>query len=168
ITHGPQGNSDEYIAVYRHYRGIFDSLGTTNVRWIWSPAGNKEAQDYYPGDEYVDFIGVTVLGYEKWDLEYFPQARSFDELFSDKFEYMGIYGKPIIIAELGVSEDGNTNEQYQTSWLKDALNSFGKYPSLEGVIYFNSMNAPNSWKGDVPDWRITPSSFWNPEDMPQK
>ncbi|RJQ38153.1 hypothetical protein C4559_02170 [Candidatus Microgenomates bacterium] len=163
-----QSNPSQYIEAYRHYHDIFDALGTTNVRWIWSPAGNKEAQDYYPGDEYVDFIGVTVLGYKKWDLEYFPQARSFDELFSDKFEYMGIYGKQIIITELGVSENGNTNEQYQTSWLKDALSSFGKYPSLKGVVYFNSMNAPNAWKEDVPDWRIiTPSSFWNPEDMPR-
>ena len=155
----------EYIRAYRHYVDLFHSEGVTNVRWVWSPAGNANAPTYYPGDTYVDYVGVSILGYKAWDVRFgADDAVPFDELFGGKYATLSRFGKPIIIAELGVASDTKAE---QAQWLRDALTVMPKYSLLAGVVQFNAVNAPNQWAGDTPDWRITPDILWQPEDLPR-
>lgn len=157
-------DSESWIEFYRHFINIFDEEGIKNVLWIWSPAGNEESSEYYPGDEYVDYVGLTVLGNKDWDLQYGDYVNSFEDLFAEKYNRVAQFEKPVIIAELGVA--GETD--HKSSWLSDAYEVLDDYPLLEGVIYFNSLNAENAWMGDTPDWRISPDMLWEREDMPQQ
>lgn len=35
---GPQNNDpSEFVAAFRHVHDVFDSVGASNVIWIWSP-----------------------------------------------------------------------------------------------------------------------------------
>lgn len=155
---------EAFISSYRRYVDIFREEGVTNVRWIWSPAGNPEALGYYPGNDVVDYIGLTVLGFEAWDLRWGDHVQSFDEIFGAKYERFKHFGKPVIIPELGVSGDYN----HKKAWLAQAFSSLANYDLLVGVIYFNAFNAENAWMGDRPDWRIDPDLLPRPENMPRR
>ena len=151
-------NPSLYIEAYRHYVDLFRAEGVTNVLWMWSPAGNGDAPRYYPGDDYVDLVGLTILSNKAWDLSVgATDALSFDELFAVKYQTVAGFGRPIIIAEFGVASDSDNR---QAAWLQDADASFAQYPLLRGVVYFNSMNAPNSWTGTAPDFRLPNTILW--------
>jgi beta-mannanase len=156
-------NPELYVKAYRHYVDLIRSEGATNVRWVWSPAGNGDAPRYYPGDDDVDFVGVTILSNKAWDLAVgATDAVPFTELFGAKYATVSQWGKPIIIAEFGAAND---DSGHQAAWLHDAYEAFGQYPLLRGVVYFNSMNAPNNWTGSTPDFRIPATVQW-PEAIP--
>lgn len=149
---------ERYIDAYRHYVDIFRSEGVTNVRWMWSPAGNADAPRFYPGDGYVDFVGLTILSNKAWDLSVgATDALSFEDLFGAKYATVSPFGKPIVIAEFGAAND---SEGRQAAWLRDAFTAFPRYPLLRGVVYFNSINAPNTWTGATPDFRLPATVSW--------
>ncbi|MFN0070049.1 MAG: glycosyltransferase family 2 protein [Chloroflexota bacterium] len=141
---------DLYRAAYRHVVTFFRENGASNVRWVWSPAGEHQAPNYYPGDEFVDLIGLTVLADEQWDANWGASPQSFDELLRPRYERVVGFNKPIIVAELGVSG----TEERQAHWLTDALSSLNAYPSLRGIVYFSDQNAPNNRLASQPDWRL--------------
>ncbi len=151
-------NPGLYVQAYRHYVDVFRSEGATNVRWMWSPAGNGDSPRFYPGDDYVDFVGLTALSNKAWDLAVgATDAVPFAELFEVKYRTVARFGKPIVIAEFGAAND---SEGHQAAWLRDAGTAFARYPLLRGVVYFNAMNAPNSWTGSTPDFRVSPTLSW--------
>lgn len=152
-----------YIDSFRRMHRIFAEQGVTNAVWVWSPAGNGNALDYYPGEGYVDLVGITVLENRDWNLKNgLPEASRFDQLFGEKYRTVAAAGKPVIIAELGVSGP----RTFQKTWLDAAFAAMPNYPALHGVIYFDAINAPNGWSGDRPDWRIDPAALPDPADMP--
>ncbi|HET6243041.1 MAG: hypothetical protein H0V01_09415 [Bacteroidetes bacterium] len=60
-------NTQLYIKAFRHIREIFNNKGVTNVKFIWCPNSMSIPQeswnnmmDAYPGDEYVDFVGLDI------------------------------------------------------------------------------------------------------------
>jgi beta-mannanase len=154
-------NPSLYIQAYRHYVDLFRAEGATNVLWMWSPAGNGDAPRFYPGDAYIDSVGLTILSNKEWDLSVgATDALSFDELFAVKYRTVARFKKPIFIAEFGVANDSDGR---QAAWLQNAYASFAQYPLLRGVVYFNSMNAPNSWTGTIPNFQLSGTILW-PED----
>ena len=93
-----------YIDSFQRLHRIFQEEGVTNAIWVWSPAGNANVLDYYPGEQYVDMVGITVLENRDWNIKNGQQAESsFDELFGEKYRTVAAAGKPVIIAEFGVS-----------------------------------------------------------------
>jgi beta-mannanase len=154
-----QADPAAYIAAYQRYHDLVAAEGVANVRWVWSPAGNPEAPGYYPGDVYVDYVGLTVLGNETWDVRWgAPHGRAFSDLFAEKSARVAGFGKPVIIGELGVTarDTAGADERraYQVAWLREAAATFDRYPNLAGIVYFNALNPPSMWIGDRPDWRL--------------
>jgi len=145
-----QNNPQAYISAYQEVVDIFRKEAVENVLWVWSPAGNQGAEKFWPGEEYVDFIGITILADENWDHQAgFSSLRSFETLLNEKYRLSQNYGKPLIIAELGVS----VCLQRQT-WLKEAKSSLSHFPQLIAIAYFN---APNTHivEGYQPQWTIS-------------
>ena len=143
-----------YIAAYRHVHAIFDTAGASNVRFVWSPAGNDNAAQYFPGTDVVDYVGVTVLEDASWDAGFGLPPQSFDQILGPRYTRLAPFGKPIIVTELGVSG----SSQRQTSWLDNARSSFASYPQLRGVLYFEAPNPPVNHLPTQPDWRLSPDA----------
>ncbi len=152
-----------YIDAFRRIHRIFDEEGVTQALWLWSPAGNVNCMDYYPGREYVDMVGITVLENRNWDIKNgVKEGSSFERLFGEKYHNVSPSGKPVVIAEFGVSG----SREFQSKWLHDAFAAMSRsWPNLHGVIYFDAINAPNGWSGDRPDWRVDPSMLPRLEEM---
>ncbi|MCP4650779.1 MAG: hypothetical protein GY853_11980 [PVC group bacterium] len=74
------------------YRRIVDTLnadGVDNIAYVWhSQAMNvdKSIEDWYPGDEYVDWCGVS----------YFRQAMGY---YNEMLDFSELHDKPIMLAE---------------------------------------------------------------------
>jgi len=62
----------DYVAAYRHVHDVVAAAGASNVTWVWSPAliDRKAPGDLaalYPGDDVVDWVGVSAYFDEPGD-----------------------------------------------------------------------------------------------------
>jgi endoglucanase len=150
-----QADSAGYVQAYRYFVKECRRLAPQAL-FVWSPMGNRSPAKYYPGDAYVDFVGLPIWGLQSFDRHYFGKARSFGDLLSEKYNLVRQHNKPIIVAEFGVS-GSSQYRQFVLSGLSKASESF---PLLHSVVYFN-MKEPYHWPRPFgsPDWRIEPGFF---------
>jgi cellulose synthase (UDP-forming) len=141
---------DLYRQAFRHVVSIFRADGADNVRFVWSPAGNENAVDYYPGPDAVDYVGVTILADATWDASFGLPPQSFDDIFGPRYARLAPLGKPLLVAELGVSGPA----ERQRAWLTAAAHSLATYPQLRAVMYFDAQNPPINGQATQPDWRL--------------
>jgi cellulose synthase (UDP-forming) len=144
-----------YQAAFRHVVEVFRAEGATNARWVWSPAGDDGAQAFYPGDDVVDYIGMTVLEDAAWDAAFGRPPQSFLELAAPRYDRLAPFGKPVMVAELGVSG----TPPRQQSWLEQAAQDVRSLSEMVALVYFNALNAPVTALPTRPDWRVPASSF---------
>ena len=151
-----QGDPQKYIAAYRHVVDVFRAEKATNILWIWSPAGNSGCQNYWPGEEYVDYIGVTVLASEEWDQAVgLVSLRSFATLMTEKHWLADLFQKPIVATEVGVS----ATEDEKSKWLKEAISSLEQFPDLVGLVYFNQRQPLWMNHAGTPHWQLNPAQI---------
>jgi hypothetical protein len=131
---GPQNNKPkDYVNAWKHIRKIFDSLQINNVIWVWAPHPAYGYLDaFYPGDEYVDYIGIGILNFgtaatwSKW--------WTFEELFGVNYDKFSSFNKPIMITEFGSLVVGGNRGH----WFADALKKIPKkYPLLKSIVFFH-------------------------------
>jgi cellulose synthase (UDP-forming) len=144
-----------YVRAYRRVVTLMKAnLPTSTAYFVWSPAGNNNCNDYYPGDGVVDYTGCSLYSWSAYDL---PRgySGSFKAFFDPKYAQLQIHGKPVMVCELGV-EKGDK----QAAWLAAAKAVFPNYPRLVSVVYFNSKDSVWWWpNGPIPDWSISPAIF---------
>jgi beta-mannanase len=114
---------------------------------------NGDMSDYYPGDQYVDWVGVSLYvntyasSSSRGQDAYFGRGDFADCVLSIK-ETVEKFGdkKPIIISESGVNYVGSTANQEslaaaQMNKLYSTINMV--YPQVKAIIYFDR-NSPSS------------------------
>lgn len=134
----------KHIAAFRHLREIFRSAPNVKFGWavnnvsVPNQPGNQ-IEDYYPGDAYVDYVGVDGFNFgNPW--------KTFDEVFAPAMAQLAVYNKPIYIFSMA-SRDGSQ----KAAWIKEGLGSrVSTYPNVVGWIWFNEDKSDN---GEY-DWRI--------------
>jgi len=131
---GPQNNkTKDFILAWQHVHQIFELEKATNIIWVWSPHPSYEKFDaYYPGDKYVDYVGLGVLNFgtsvtwSKW--------WSFKDLFGKDYPKLSKFNKPIMIAEFGSLNVGGNRAE----WFADALRDLPKkYPLIKSIVFFH-------------------------------
>jgi endoglucanase len=127
-----------------------------NARFGWTPKGEETMGAYYPGDTYVDFVGLTLFDVQAWNRDH-QDWRSFEEKFGSLHSRVVDYGKPIVLAEFGVKGD----DEYHEAWLSCAQQRLGKFDRVEAIVYFNDRE---TWRWPKPygqpDWRIANSDVF--------
>jgi hypothetical protein len=150
---GVSGNTPElYAAVWRKLHGIFTTNGALNLIWVWSPnVENADPALYYPGDEYVDVVGLDGFNNVDWG-----NWRSFTALFEPTYKRIQtITQKPIIIAEVGTSEGLTVNAK--ADWIRSAyLKEIPqRFPRVVAVLWFSA--DMRNLEANSADWRIDSS-----------
>ncbi len=140
----------DYIAAWKHVRSIFAAQGVRDVSWVWCPTADGfaggYAQDYYPGDDQVDWTCVDAYAGTK--------LRPMAELLQPFFAWAVQHPKPIIIGEYGVAV--SWGGPARAAWLAAAAQTFRANPLVKAVSYFDSDpegNAPSKQyhlAGDAP------------------
>jgi hypothetical protein len=134
-----------YVAAWRHVVSIFRAAGATNVQWVWSPNNGPTSTiaSYYPGDSWVDVIGID--GYN-WGSS-LGSWQSFTQVFGPAYAVVTSLSavKPIQISETASAETGGDKPAWITSaFLSEIPTSF---PRLIAVIWFDE-NKETNWSID--------------------
>jgi len=159
-------NSDPqlYINAYRRLHDVFASEGVTNVQWVWSPCVNSWPEDewnsidnYYPGDEYVDWIGLSAFNYAKWHS--WPWWSLTDMFDSDMWHHalptmQCHHAKPILL-EIASVEGTRPTDGTKAAWILDAYQKVDLYPFVKAVVWYNDYDYGNP---SAADFRIAGGS----------
>jgi hypothetical protein len=133
-----------FVAAWRHLHDLFASAGAQNVSWVWSPNYLSQplqpwnaVELYYPGDLYVDWVGVSGYSYGRQLPDY---------LFGDICRRYGDH-KPIMIAETGISETGGTTKP---DWIRALAAWIIAHPEVQALVWFDTdtFNGTN-WRVDT-------------------
>jgi len=141
---------NDYITAYRHMMDIVRKEAP-NAKLMWSPKGEDGLQAYYPGDNYVDFVGLSVFGLEAFDKIEHGGPWTFGQSLQKGYSLVEKYNKPIWVAELGYEG----NDAYIKPWMNDVTLKTSEFPKLEEVVYFNDKDV-HPWPHNLgkPDWRV--------------
>lgn len=139
-----------------HVFNIFKDQGAENVIWVWNPWHSENMLKYYPGEAYVDWVGIDILNYNQLNQD--KKSYSFDQLYKPfNTELKKISKIPIIISEYGAL----LNDSLQKSWINESLLSIKTdYPEIKSLIFFNSNldhNIPHYSKDSIQnlDWSLS-------------
>ena len=140
----------DYITAYRRMMDI-SRAEAPGVGRMWSPKGLANLGEYYPGDEYVDQVGLSVFGLEGYDRIAHGGPQDFVEKLKPGYDRVQGYGKPVWVAELGY-EGGNA---YIQPWIDTVTARHDEFPRLVEVVYFNDREV-HPWPYNLgrPDWRV--------------
>lgn len=140
---------EEFKKAWIYIWNIFKELGVDNIQWVWNPWKPASIALYYPGDTYVDYVGLTALNY--------GNQPSFEQLYAPFKSTLSAQGiqKPIILAEFG-SLATNAN---QTTWINQGVESIAvNFPEITHLVIFNSSidrNVPEQLNTPIINWKIT-------------
>lgn len=141
----PEVFKELYYYVYRLFEEA-DALAYTI--WVWNPNEKSfpdfvwnQAQRYYPGDDYVDVIGLT--GYNTGNYYQGEQWREFTAIYDTLYENALIYQKPLMITEFACSSYGGDKEV----WVEKMFEIIGQYEQIKVAIWWSSCDWDN--KGNV-------------------
>ncbi len=133
---------DLFIAAYRYIHDFFDKEGVNNVLYVFNP-NEKSFPDfsfnkylaYYPGDEYVDIVGLTAYNTgtyyegEVW--------RSFDEAYRPLYDdYNERFDQPFMITEFSSSSIGGD----KVEWFRDMFEAINNYPKISIAVLWNYLD----------------------------
>ncbi len=147
---GPQ----KYVAAWKHLHDLFVADGATNVVWVWCPniggspnADWNQPSAYYPGDAYVDWVGVD--GYNWGTSQTWSKWTDFKDILGSVYAAYAAIGKPLMIAETGSVEGGGDKAAW-VSALAPAMKT--SFPAVKAFVYFDTFDELNKT-----DWKIDTS-----------
>jgi hypothetical protein len=86
-----------YIKAYKRIVDLMRAEGVRNIAFVWHSYAAQPFKDYplsawYPGDDYVDWIGISVFGHAYGDADFGPHC-------DDILKFARAHKKPMMIAE---------------------------------------------------------------------
>ncbi len=136
---GPQNGNrpEDFIAAWKHIHMIFQKMGATNALWVWSPHISMPwFEVYYPGPEYVDWVGVGVLNYG--NVATWSHWWSFHQILEKAYPSLLRLEKPIIICEFGTLSAGGDNAEWYRQAFYHMSHTYRR--GLRAVVFFNQPN----------------------------
>ncbi len=157
------GNPELFI---QKWRLVHDVLAeeAPNVIMVWTVFTFPEStiDSFYPGDEFVDWVGVNIYNVVFHNNSLENKADYEDPLKLLNYVYNTYsYKKPIQISEYGATHYASTDGKYYIDFAREKISRlYGnlpeKYPRVKSVYYFdvnNLVNAPPGRK--INDYSVT-------------
>jgi hypothetical protein len=127
VVHSPEA----YIAAWKHVRSIFTTAGAKNVGFVWCPLATGfatgNAQQYYPGDDQVDWLCTDVYPTD--------QMTTFSAMMAPVMQFASQHPRPMIIGEFGVEAQP---QDTRAAWFTAMASDIKQQPQIKAVVYFNS------------------------------
>jgi hypothetical protein len=144
--------TEKYKRAWRRIHRLFEAEGADNVAWVWSPnyasipnerdsgpsAAWNDPRNYYPGDAYVDWVGIDAYNIGYW--------LSWDEMLRNPGlpSIYDIYAgrKPIMIAETSSQEAAEATSSpsgaSKAAWIADTLRAIkSDYAGIKAFLWFH-------------------------------
>ncbi len=157
------GKSDLYKEKWQLVYNVFQEEAP-NCAFVWTVFTFPEStiEQFYPGDEYVDWVGVNIYSVVYHNNDINDEAFNEDPLELLDYVYNTYsYKKPIQISEFGATHYSATDEQTYSGWAAEKIrrlysNIETYYPRVKSIFYFD-VNNLNTYNADrrVNDYSIT-------------
>lgn len=86
-------NKKYYLKAYRRIHNIFDKMKISNVAYVWQSKGNgsnqKTLEEWYPGDDYVDWCGYSYFNNPDEEMIYFARKHKKPVFIAEACPVMG-------------------------------------------------------------------------------
>lgn len=137
------GNPQTYRWAWRRMYNIAEKVGCTEDKqiFVWSPDTyessniNTQMAQYYPGDGYVDWVGVSAYDW----------VGSFDDIMQEPYDTYSA-NKPMMISEGGCKES-TIDPTWKPQWIQDWFTLLEtKYTRVKAAVWFHA--------ADSTDYRI--------------
>lgn len=139
---GRYKDPEAYRQAYRHIVDLFVELGVRNVSYVWHSIGmkptyqNRDPLDWYPGDAYVNWIGISVFQIGKEG--YYPDHNRgrIVEIAREK-------GLPLMIVESSAIRQAPRQRQlsgkdYWDYWYRPYFEFIENNPEVRGLSIINT------------------------------
>ncbi len=125
---------EDFVSAWRRAVDIFRGEGANNVAWLWTPYAwppnsskiDVNLDSYWPGDDYVDWVGVDYYedGPASWMYPIYTFALT--------------HNKPVFVAEFGIRSKGSrlTSVEWR-AWLEAMFDYFESHVKIKAITYFN-------------------------------
>ena len=142
---GPERFKD----AYRHIIQICRTESAKNITWVFHVNDGDDPEEswnrfenYYPGDEWIDWIGVSDYGALTPQDDYWTSFRDGMDAIYPRLAALAP-DKPIVLLEFGVAKNNPLGNQAQ--WARAALSDITslRYPRLIGFSWWNEW-----WEND--------------------
>ena len=135
-------DAELYVEFYRYVYRIFEENGAlANTIWVWNP-NERSYPDfpwnhtlcYYPGDAYVDVVGMTGYNTGTYYASYGERWRSFAQIYDGLYaQYTALFAQPLMITEFACSDIGGD----KAGWVADMLSRIGAYPGIKAAVWWD-------------------------------
>lgn len=147
FAHEPNGHwypwcSPDYVEMWKRVRDIFESRGVgSKVQWLWAvnhvDTDESRAEELYPGDEYVDWVGVNGfnLGSSTDWSTWTPPHEVFDDMVN---RLRNLTDKRLCIPEVAstsLTEKGHEPSK-KGDWIRN-LFSYVREKEIQMTCWFN-------------------------------
>jgi len=100
--------AERFRDAYRHVIDICNTNGASNITWFFHVDAYSEPnvswnkiENYYPGDSYIDWLGVSIYGAQENSEDY----QEFSDIMNDIYPSLcNLSNKPIAILEFAITE----------------------------------------------------------------
>ena len=150
-------SANDYKEAYRKFVDIFRQEKVPHVTWVFHPDLTNEIEwnwlgslsdfpnhtrwakpaSYYPGDDYVDWIGFSRYGKddELSDIDDYPSFSSKMDQFDLLIKSLNAT-KPIMIAEIAVTENPY-DPNAKKVWFEEMFTDIKSRPRIKAFSYWN-------------------------------
>jgi hypothetical protein len=139
----------DFVKAWRHIHDLFDQEGASNVIWNWSPNiwywGMKYPfKEYFPGDRYVDLLGVDGYNWgvtQDWS-KWFTPSQVFDRTLT---ALRRLSERPFILSETASTEQGGNKAR----WIHQLFQYLRANGDIGAFLWFDLKKET--------DWRLNSS-----------
>ncbi len=133
---GWSANSTVYKNAWHRIVDIFKSEGV-NAEWFWCANWNNNPSslnylDYYPGDSYVDWVGIDLYA-ANWALSAEVQLGWQNDAI---YNFAVSHGKPLMIGEWGVSMTSDLTDSQNANWLSTLFDGIEARPQIKAMVHW--------------------------------
>lgn len=148
------GNPKLYIDKWRLVYNVMKKEAP-NVIMVWTvfTVPENTMNNFYPGDKYVDWVGINIYNVMYHNNNLNNYAGYEDPLNLLNYVYNKFsYKKPIQISEFGVSHYSTTDNKFYVDFACQKINRLYKnlplkYPRVKSIYYFDVNNLVNASAG---------------------
>ncbi len=142
-------DTDIFNEMYKYVYEIFEKQGANAYTiWVWNP-NEKSFPDYkwnyefnyYPGDEYVDVVGIT--GYNTGSYYEGEEWREFEDIYDSIYKRtVANYDKPLMITEFACSSSGGD----KVKWIKNMFSKIEDYEAIKVAVWWDGCDYDSDGK----------------------
>lgn len=161
---GEADGPERFRAAYRRIVETCHAEGADDITWFfhvdvggWPETAWNDGWDYYPGDDVVDWVGLSDYGPLKPGQPWESFHLRMDAFIHKLLAHIGD-DKPLAVLEYGAAAaDGPAQQARKARWIERAANlvAEGHWPEIRALAYWHE-----SWKngdGSVSDLHIDSS-----------